>query len=112
MREQTLGEELIDGLSELDEAVATGEPLSKRFKIRKVFLSVLLALVGGCLASGCMMTLKMGATSATVQSIPEGMFSWEVSVPAFTSTASFDLGATVEFGVKGVKAFVGMLPMG
>lgn len=32
-KQQTLGEEIIEGLSELSEAVANGETLSERFKV-------------------------------------------------------------------------------
>ncbi len=38
--EQTLGEELVDGLRELSEAVATGKPLSAKFTVRTVDLKL------------------------------------------------------------------------
>lgn len=39
--EQTLGEELVDGLRELSEAVASGKPLSARFTVRTVIKPVM-----------------------------------------------------------------------
>ncbi len=38
--EQTLGEELVDGLRELSETVATGKPLSAKFTVRTVHLKL------------------------------------------------------------------------
>ena len=38
--EQTLGEELVDGLRELSETVATGKPLSAKFTVRTVDLKL------------------------------------------------------------------------
>ncbi|KKN04361.1 hypothetical protein LCGC14_1098400 [marine sediment metagenome] len=81
-------------------------PFVKGLQMRvKMTLLVLLAWAGGCVA-----TINVGTMTATVRSIPEGMFAWDVTVPAFTSTASFDPAKVVEFGVQGITNIVGMLP--
>ena len=38
--EQSLGEELVDGLRELSETIATGKPLSAKFTVRTVHLKL------------------------------------------------------------------------
>ncbi len=79
--------------------------------MRRIMM-VLLVLACGCLASGCTGTVSVGAMKWTVVSIPEDMFGWDVQIPGFTATSSFDLGKTVEVTVNGAKSLVvGMVPI-
>lgn len=65
---------------------------------------IMLAAMACCWFSGCDSTLKVTEITWKVDSIPEGIWGWDITIPGYTGTSSID-------PLKGIQLLLGMRPI-
>ncbi len=67
-------------------------------------LIIMLAAMGGCLLVGCISHWEGMGIHWVVDSIPPGLWGWDIEIAAYTVKSSVD-------PLKGIDLLLGMLPI-
>ncbi len=67
-------------------------------------------LVCGCLCSACKSTFTVAKIHWKVDSIPEGVWGWDITIPGYVSTSSLDTVQLVDAVGEVLTHIIGMVP--